>query len=99
MMVGAKLARGDLDSVWSEAWKRAMGISGALGAHEWTTGAWIAGSWVEKIAAGVEAVQRNGKAAAPTGRLAHDVSIVLGVGRRVAAFAQHRPSLELALQA
>jgi hypothetical protein len=27
MMVGAKLARGDLDRVWSGAWKRAIGIS------------------------------------------------------------------------
>ena len=27
MVVGAKLARGDLDRVWSGAWKRAIGIS------------------------------------------------------------------------
>src|SRR5208337_4781404 len=36
-----------------------------------------------EIAASVEPAQRNGKAAALTGGLAHDVSIVLGVGRHL----------------
>ena len=35
------------------------------------------------IAAGVEPVQRNGKAAVLAGGLAHDVSLVVGVGRHL----------------
>jgi len=35
------------------------------------------------IAAGVEPVQRNGKAAALTGGLGHDVSLAVGVGRHL----------------
>jgi len=36
-----------------------------------------------EIAAGVEPAHRNGKAATSTGGLAHDVSILLGVGRHL----------------
>jgi hypothetical protein len=36
-----------------------------------------------EIAAGAEPAHRNGKAATLTGALAHDVSILLGVGRHL----------------
>ena len=39
--------------------------------------------WSREMAAGVEPAHRNGKAATLTGGLAHEVSILLGVGRQL----------------
>jgi len=48
-----------------------------------------------KIAAGVEPVHRNEKVATLTGGLAHDVSILLGVGRHFGS--QWRPKTSITI--
>jgi len=48
-----------------------------------------------EVAASVEPAQRNGKAAALTGGLAHDVSIVLGVGRHLGSQPRAKTSMTI----
>ncbi len=55
----------------------------ALGAHQRAIGGLVDVIGSREIAAGVEPAHRNGKAATSTGGLAHDVSILLGVGRHL----------------
>ena len=59
-----------------------MGISAALGAHQQALGALIAVIGSREITAGIEPARRNGKVATLTVGLSHDVSTVLGIGRR-----------------
>ena len=92
MTVGAKLAPGDLDRVRKGSWKRAIGISVVAWNVLSGDGSLIGVVLPRGIVAGVEPVQRNGKAAAAlTGGLAHDVSIVLGVGRHLGLQPRTRP--------
>ncbi|MGO9419488.1 hypothetical protein [Roseiarcus sp.] len=50
---------------------------------------------MSEIVAGVEPAQQNGKAAALTGGLAHDVSIVLGVGRHLGSHPRAKTSMTI----
>jgi hypothetical protein len=54
-----------------------------LGAHQRAIGGLGDGIGSREIAAGAEPAHRNGRAATSTGGLAHDVSILLGVGRQL----------------
>jgi hypothetical protein len=62
------------------AWKRAMGISVVARPYQRAIGSLIGVIVPRKIAAGVEPLHRDEKAATRTGGLAHDVSILVGVG-------------------
>jgi hypothetical protein len=54
-----------------------------LGAHQRVIGGLVDVIGSREIAASVEPAHRNGNAATSTGGLAHDVSILLGVGRHL----------------
>jgi hypothetical protein len=54
-----------------------------LGAHQRALGGLVDVIGSREIAAGAEPAHRNGKAATSTGGLAHDVSILIGVGRHL----------------
>jgi hypothetical protein len=94
MMVGAKLAPGNLDGC-EGAWKRAMGIWVVA----WTvsTGDRLVDSVIvpREIAASVEPAHRSENVATLTGGLAHDVSILLGVGRHLGSQPRAKTSITI----
>jgi hypothetical protein len=68
-------------SARTRGWESAVAIS--VGADQWAIGGLVDVIGSREIAAGVEPAHRNGKAATSTEGLAHDVSILPGVGRHL----------------
>jgi len=65
------------------------------GAYQRAIGSLIGVIVPREIAAGVEPVQRNGKAAALTGGLGHDVSLAVGVGRHLGSQPRAKTSMTI----
>jgi len=67
----------------------------ALGAHQRAIDALMDVIGSSEIAAGVEPAHRNGKAATLTEGLAHDESILLGVGRHLGSQSRAKTSMTI----
>ena len=87
------------DATWMRAdgvWKSAIGVSAAaLKRINGRGGSLIGVDWVERDRRRRGASARNGKAAALTGGLAHDVSIVVGVGRHLGSQPRAKTSMTI----
>ena len=78
---------GVLEAQWGSWWRR----EGYERPIDWLIGVVLP----REIAAGVEPVQRNGKAAALTGGLGHDVSLAVGVGRHLGSQPRAKTSMTI----
>jgi hypothetical protein len=67
----------------------------ALGAHQRAIDALMDVIGSSEIAAGVEPAHRNGKAATLTEGLAHDESILIGVGRHLGSQSRAKTSMTI----
>jgi len=66
-----------------------------IGAHQGAICALMDAIWSREIAAGVEPAHRTGKAATLTVGLAHEVSILLGVGGQLGAQPRAKVSMTI----
>jgi len=94
MVVGPKVAPSSRTGCGG-AWWRATGIAEVHGAYQRAIGSLIGVVAAREIAASDGPAQRNGKAAALKVVLAHDVSIVLGVGRHLGSHPRAKTSITI----
>jgi hypothetical protein len=96
VMMGAMLGSGDLDGCAQGSLESRKGASRSLrGRYQGAIGSSIGVIVPRKVAAGVEPAHLNGKFATLTGGLAHDVSILLGVGRHLGSQPRAKTSITI----
>jgi hypothetical protein len=94
-MMSGTPARHQLDVCTREVGRVQQAFRRPLGAHQRANGGLGDGIRSREIAAGAEPAHRNGKAATSTGGLAHDVSILIGVGRQLGSQPRAKVSMTI----